>query len=152
MQTRKRSYDYGPGKENYAKIAQAFDAQFGDPYVGMSDWWRNPQQWADFMRLEGVSSRGIIPQVKALATNPDGSPVPESDWPDVLIPSFGPFTGAQHELGGNSFLAAACQLDGIDEVALGYWLLHGVYGRNPGLFDPDVKGSYYYNWAHPDGK
>lgn len=149
METYQPTYDFGPGKENYGKIAKAFDDAFGLPYKGMYRFWRNPAQFRAFSRLLNIQASGVIPLVHHFATNPDGSPVPTDDWPEVSIPSFGPFTGAQHEFGGNMYLAAACQLDGIDDVDLSYWLLWGAYKRNPAVFDPDVPHSYFYNWAHP---
>ncbi len=130
METRKRSYDYGPGKESYAAIAKAYDESFGDPFVGMSDWWRSPQQWAEFERMKGTMARGLPALVRLYGKK-------TSEWPadPSPIPLFGPFTGAQHEFGGNDWLAAACQLAGLDVVDLSAFLLWGEQSKNPALFE-----------------
>lgn len=110
---------YGEGKENYCHIADAFVAKFGPPIPGKAEFYRNDAQWKEFEHLQGIESRGLVPLVKKYGCDPVklGSP--------VVIPLFGPFTGAQHEFGGNMYLSAAVQLAGLSPEDLERWLLQG---------------------------
>lgn len=129
METRTRSYDMGPGKETYGKIAEAFDEAFGLPYKNMSDWWRSPKQWAEFQKISGY-----LANPARMWRDYGRDPEKWDEPPSESIPIFGPFTGAQHEFGGNPFLVAAIQLAGwsVDDAC--NWILAADAKRRPAAY------------------
>lgn len=132
--------EWGAGKEVYGQVVDAFVEAFGPAIPGKYKFYRSPAQWRQFLQMEGAMGRGIIPLIRKYGAD-------TSKWDDgipVNLPIIGPFTGAQHEFGGNEFIALAAQVAGWDVSDLEQWLLQGRARLTPSLFDPNVPGSYAY--------
>ena len=105
----------------YCPIEQAFQVKFGPRIPTKSAFYRNDQQWLDFQKLLATMSEGINGLYSQHGCDP-------TKWGAVVkITAFGPYTGGQHELGGNNWLAESCQLQGLSSDDLGRWLLQGYY-------------------------
>ncbi len=114
---------YGPGKMTYCQIDIEFQKRFGITMPGKH--YANATQWAQVVHFNAIEANGLPKVLNDIGCNPSG-------WqprPPQSIPIFGPFTGAQHEFGGNEFLSVAAQLAGFSDLDLKRWLAWGEYDR-----------------------
>lgn len=122
---------WGAGKERYCVIVQKFQEKFGVAPDGKI-WYFN--RLKAMQHLNALEAGGVPKLVKEFGCDPVG-------WgPQVKSATFGPFTGAQHEIGGNEYLSAAFLVDGLSAEDLGHFLLQGESKHNkipcPGSVKP----------------
>lgn len=107
-------------------IYKAWVKRYGCAPTGKVWWAIDAATMTSMQAILAAQSNGIGPLYGKYGCDPKG-------WKKepASIPLFGAYTGAQHEFGGNDFLAAAAKMDGFDDADMGQWLLWAHYNAVP---------------------